>query len=320
MLLSRKLLVLNTYPSRQLFTSGSGSIVLPQGRYTAVIRGGGGAGGGGTSAPDVAIPGKSGRGGQGKITSVNFILSETTALDYYVGAGGNINGNGGLGGIASDGSTRSCQGGGGGYPSYIFINNTYYHANGGGGGGGSGVGHALFVGTGGGGGGGYYRFENGSIVSVSGANGGNGAAGAGGNGNTQDFPTLFGQRGGGFTWGSWNAGGPGGTGGGAGGGAGTTQGSLTGTAGGGGAGGDMEAGGGDGGYNSGSGGGDAGQQTPTHNAGIYQAIDTTSENADYGVTGNYGSSGSGRYLLNYNDPIYPPTNGVGGFVLIIRES
>lgn len=318
MLLSRKLLVLNAYPSRQLFTSGSGSIVLPQGRYTAVIRGGGGAGGGGTLETVFSL--KCGRGGQGKITSVNFVLSETTALDYYVGAGGNVNGNGGLGGIASDGSARSSSGGGGGYPSYIFINNTYYHANGGGGGGGSGTGSTLFTGSGGGGGGGYYRFDNGSIISVSGANGGNGAAGAGGNGNTQDFPTLFGQRGGSFTYGSWNAGGPGGTGGGAGGGAGTTQGSFSGTTGGGGAGGDMEAGGGDGGYNAASGGGDGGQQTPTHNAGIYQGIDTTSENADYGVIGNYGSSGSGRHLLDYTSQVTSPTNGVGGFVLIIRES
>lgn len=75
MLLSRKLLVLSTYPSRQLFTSGSGSVALPQGRYTIVIRGGGGAGGGFDN--NTATGGYGGRGGNGQIIQQQFVIRES---------------------------------------------------------------------------------------------------------------------------------------------------------------------------------------------------------------------------------------------------
>lgn len=294
--------------NKALFTTpGLNAITLQSGKYKVTLRGAGGAGGG----SHIYLPSKSGRGGQGKITTAIFTLTDQSVLNFYVGNGGIVGGNGGLGGTGEDGN-RSQSGGGGGEPTYIYVNGTYYYANGGGGGGGAGSGMNVLSASGGGGGGGYYRFYNGSIISVPGANGGNYAAGAGGNGNTQDFPSLYGQHGGSFTYGSWNAGGPGGTGGGAGGGAGTTQGSLASTQGGGGAGGDMESGGGTGGANNNS-----GQQTPTHNAGLYEPIDTTAENAQYGVIGNYGSSGAGQNVTDIEVGT-DPTDGVSGFVLIER--
>lgn len=317
MLLSRKLLALSTYPSRQLFTSGSGSIVLPQGRYTVVIRGGGG-GGGGPNPNTSYHTGTCGRGGRGAIVTQSFVLSDTTRLDYYVGSGGLAAGNGGVGGGSLLNGLRSFSGGGGGYPSYIYIQGTYFHANGGGGGGGAGNSFRTSDqhGTGGGGGGGYYRFNNGSIVSISGANGGTAstnATGTGGNGNTQDFPSLYGQNGG--DAGSVN-GSRGGSGGGAGGGGGAYTGTINkyGGSGGGGAGGDLEAGGGTGGYNNNG----VQTETPTVNAGAWAGLDTTQENANYGVTGNYGSSGQGLRVNATSVQNYA-TNGVGGFVLIIKE-
>jgi len=304
---------------------GSGSISLEPGTYTFVIRGGGGAGGeyGG------AIEGPAqfgGAGGKGEIKVYNVSVESQSMATIFVGSGGlthSAGGNGGLGGASSGIGSASAggAGGGGGMPSYVFVNNTYYFALGGGGGGGAG-GNSIHHrgryegGSGSGGGGGYYRFNNGTITSVPGKSG---QGGSGYNtrgkdgiaGNTTDFPNIVsgvGGSGGSYS-GQYNNGGYGAYGGGASGGSGGGGPQNTdyarGGAGGGGAGGSVDAGGGHGGVawerwagsNVFGGNGTNFHTTPT---------DTTNENAQNGIMGNYGIGGATN------------TNGVSGCVLIYK--
>lgn len=306
----------NAIPQKLLFTSGSGTLYLPAGYYKFILRGGGGAGGGDDGNSGVHS-GSSGRGGRGKLNVVTRYYSTPQTLNYYIGDAGLThpnNGNGGLGGYDSVSKSYAAPGGGGGKPTYIYINNEYIYALGGGGGGGAGS--MLFFGWApSGAGGGYYRFSNGVITSVPGKNGVSVKRGAGTNGNTVDFPSLYGAHGGNIYSGNTTEilsyGGAGGTGGGASGGAGTEY-SYSGSPGGGGAGGDLEAGGGAG--------GDA--RLPniypaTINAGLWQGLTTTSENAQYGISGNYGSGGDGEKMVE-NQPITSATNGIAGCFLIER--
>lgn len=311
----------NAIPQKLFFTSGSGTLYLPAGYYRFVLRGAGGAGGGDNRPMDADLRYTSGRGGRGKLTVVTRYYSTPQTLNYYIGDAGLTypnNGNGGLGGYESVSKSYAAPGGGGGKPTYIYINNEYIHALGGGGGGGASE-FLIFGWAPGGAGGGYYRFSNGVITSVPGKNSASVKRGAGTNGNTVDFPSLYGAHGANIYSGNTTEilsyGGVGGIGGGASGGAGTEY-SHAGSAGGGGAGGDLEAGGG------------AGDDTvlpniypATINAGLWQGLTTTAENAQYGITGNYGSGGDGEKWSSNSLPgkkLSFPTNGIGGCFLIER--
>lgn len=312
----------NSIPQKLFFTSGSGTLYLPAGDYRFVLRGAGGAGGGDNE--NSGMRGNSGRGSRGKLTVVTKHYIVPQVLNYWVGDAGKTHQNGGNGGVGGrkivDASTicYGASGGGGGKPTYIYINNEYIYALGGGGGGGSGD-NMIFGWGAGGAGGGYYRFSNGVVTNVYGQNSGSSMSAAGTNGNTVDFPTLYGAHGGNIyrsgTTRILAAGGVGGSGGGASGGAGTDY-AQSGSAGGGGAGGDLEAGGGAG--------SDAtlpNVYPATINAGLWQGLTTTSENAQYGISGNYGTAGDGeRFGPNPTvvDRISYATNGVGGCLLIER--
>lgn len=119
---------------------------------------------------------------------------------------------------------------------------------------------------------------------------------SGATGNTTDFSDIYSGKGGNSdVTGGARAQGGGASGGGGAQGKGNTS-TSHGGGGGGGAGGSLDAGGGQGG--TGYANGDNGSNyhtTPT---------DTTTENAEYGITGNYGTGGA------------PATNGKGGFVYI----
>lgn len=294
------------------------TVRLPDGYYTIVIRGAGGAGGTQGSA-NGSTGGVGGCGGKGKIFSTTFFLQNTVYARAYVGAGGKTRPNGGNGGAggtrggrydhgATGGDGTNACGGGGGFPSFLKIDSTLYFALGGGGGGGGGCGSGsgrYSGGAGGGGGGGYYRLlSDTTIQAVNGQPGAGGGSGydhpgwAGIAGNTTDFPQITSGYGGTSNY----AGGGGASGGGASGGGGGygsgNHSSAHGAGGGGGAGGDLDAGGGERGYGAGTAGdGYNRKTTPT---------DTTSENAQYGVTGNYGTGGG------------PNAAGTRGFVLIRR--
>lgn len=282
----------NGITQKLFFTSGSGTIYLPAGAYRIVLRGGGGAGGGNLSG---AFGGTSGRGGRGQLTVQTIYLTTPKNLTYSIGDKGYTyvnGGNGGRCGLDDNGiNHKSGYGGGGGKPTYVYVNNRYYFAKGGGGGGGAGS-NGLFITPGGGGGGFYDFFSTGSMVAHNGAIGG--SAADGGNVNGADgyiigFQTLYGSNG---------SSGTGGSGGGAGGGAGKTAGA--------GAGGDLEAGGGSGGTNS------------TVNHGLWEGLTTTTENAQYGISGNYGSAGNGQHRISSDSPWIDATNGVAGCFLITR--
>ena len=119
-------------------------------------------------------------------------------------------------------------------------------------------------------------------------------------GNTTDFPNLSSGSGGhGGTYAGGNSAAGGGASGGTGGGNKGTQGGYTG-GGGGGAGGSEDAGGGQGGRGS-----HIGSDGTNH---FTTPVDTTAENAEYGIIGNYGMGGT------------TATAGKDGFVLITREA
>lgn len=312
------LMMINKY-ERFFTAAGTQTLTLSPGRYLFVMRGGGGGGGENGSNGRWGAGGAGGAGGMGEIQTETILITEPTSVELYVGAGGLTyanGGNGGAGGSAGFTGGAGGRGGGGGMPSYIVINNEYYVANGGGGGGGGGGGSTTSreryaYGAGGGGGGGYYRFTNGTITSVPGQKGGNcntypvtmGQAGTAG--NTTDFPDIKSGDGGGYaSWVGYNYNGAkGASGGGASGAGGGGESQNTdysaGGAGGGGAGGSTDAGGG----KCGSGGAAA----PTDASNPHTTpTDTTFENAQNGITGNYGIGGG----VN--------TNGADGFVYIKR--
>lgn len=314
------LMTLNKF-EKLFIEPGEHKLTLLPGRYDTVKRGGGGAGG--ESDSDGVKYG--GAGGKGEITADTFIITEPTEVTVCVGNGGLIfsaGGNGGEKGDNTDAPRYAGAGGGGGYPSYINVNSTYYSADGGGGGGGAGgsdnAPSRYSDGASGGGGGGYYKLVSGEIISVPGQKGGKGgvytqsgshtSAQPGVTGNITDFSTVSSGRGGrgNNSASSWKAGGAAASGGGAsGGGGGAGLGNETyshGGGGGGGAGGSLDAGGGQAGVGTTTEGSVATDGSNHHTA----PTDTTTENAQYGVVGNYGIGGATN------------TNGTAGFVLIRR--
>ena len=301
--------------NEQLFLSDE-TITLPFGTYQFVLRGAGGAGGtNGTNG------GLGGAGGKGEITSFNLTCNEATVVNINVGAGGLTYVNGGNGGYSDDTPASSSHGlnnlggfgGGGGYPSYVKVGDTYYVANGGGGGGGGGA-SANYgrygLGASGGGGGGYYRLDTstGLIESVAGKLGARGGGQDDGytrgmpgvDGNTTDFPNITSGRGGrGDASGLYGAGATGGGASGGGGCAGNgNHSSAYGGGAGGGAGGSEDAGGGAGGNGYANGvAGSNHHTTPT---------DTLAENQTYGINANYGIGGTNN------------VNGAQGCILVKR--
>lgn len=317
----------SSWKDKLITSTGSHTVYLPAGIYKFVIRGGGGAGGQGeykgTYGSGSGSVGGAGAKGELSVRSPIVVPSYMSAT-VYVGAGGKTKpngGNGGNGGSVTDCGQTPGAGGGGGVPSYVYFNGTYYIAEGGGGGGGGGASQPAASrysdGASGGGGGGYYRinYSTGAISSVAGKTGGNGGVRTAGDatmtnpqngtaGNTTEFPSLrsgYGAGGNGVSGGNGASGG-GASGGGGGYGTGNST-SSRGGGGGGGAPGSTEAGGGCGGIG----------YTNGNNGSNYYSdpIDITSENAPYGVNGNYGRGGKGGTNV-------APTNGGSGFVLIQR--
>lgn len=288
----------NNWEDLLLTTPGETIVKLPKGYYHAVIRGSGGCGGQNGEANAYA-GGDGGAGGPGKITELFFLntVSKYEAT-LYVGEQGKTydnGGNGGARGTNSGSGANGGTGGGGAEPSYlIYSDNDVAFADGGagggGGGGGSETGRNSDGATGGAGGGRkYFDVNTRTIISVAGKQGGyavnNGAGGPGYAGDTTNFPQVYSGAGGAST----SAGGASASGGGASGGGGGSRGNHSGGesgSGGGGAAGDDIAGGGGRGQSASHFGGTAYNHYVT-------AIDTTAENALYGITGNYGTGGNG---------------------------
>lgn len=176
MLLSRKILLSQKFSDTLYSVPGTYSMLLLPGSYQFICRGAGGAGG------DDLQTYVSGNGGKGDLVVHTVHLLEPTEVTIYVGEGGlplAAGGNGGERGDPTDATVPAANGGGGGYPSYIKVGNTFYGANGGGGGGGHGGGDGnpsrYSDGGSGGGGGGFYRLNSdGTITSVPGQKGGKG--------------------------------------------------------------------------------------------------------------------------------------------------
>jgi len=305
----------------EFFTPGDYIAYVAPGRYMLTIRGAGGAGG------ETVYTQAGGAGGKGEIMQQQVQFTGTTKLSIHVGAGGQTgaSGNGGAGGALNDQAyTYGGRGGGGGEPSWaqLMNGNNYFSgwsAVGGGGGGGAGgsdIDSGRYSdGGSGGGGGGRYTVNIGigayTLNSIAGKDGGNGGRSindssdvpptAGVNGDTTgDFANIISGdggsgNGGGGAIGAYGAGASGG-----GGGYGTgNHSSSRGGPGGGGAGGDLDAGGGEtgiGAYTVES----YLQASNQHTV----PTDTIAENAEYGVTGDYGLGGT------------PDTAGKGGFVIL----
>ena len=308
MLLSKKLLFYQNLFPKEFYAPGHYQTYMIPGTYYVITRSAGGAGGtNGTNGVGwgsaVLDGGTGGAGGSGKINSRIITITDFAVADIYVGSGGlAVGGNGG--------GTGDCAGGGGGEPSYVIINDSITSANaGGGGGGGGGAGQAgRNAGSRqSGSGGGYYRLEYSydeqtgviipSIVSIAGKTGVTQANGI--EGNTADFPNIYSGngKGGQATSGYAGANGGGASGGGAG--RGTNDGGSYSGGAGGGAGGSEDAGGGTGGTTVvASKTGDSGYNAHTI------PTDTTAENAEYGIIGDYGIGGT------------TATDGQGGCVVI----
>lgn len=282
-------------------------ITLLPGKYKFICRGAGGAGGENGTNRHSNIGGKGGAGANGDIVIEQVTISETTNIQLFVGSCGDNGGAGGAGGESNNGGA----GGAGGKPSYVIINNNMIIADGGAGGGGGGgsAGYGRYAdGGAGGGGGGLYKVQivddNINILSVPGKQGApalNNVSGVNGTaGNTADYPSL---RSGGGAPGYSADGSSGASGGGASGGSGGTTGNnQTASSGGGGAG----AGGSD---KAGGGGATAGARPGSAASNHFTTpVDTTAENAEYGIIGNYGMGGTSA------------TAGKDGFVLITREA
>lgn len=335
MLFSKKLLYFqNFYP--KIFTTPGvvQSVILAPGVYEFILRGGGGSGG--TTGPTV----HSGPGGDGGAGTTSPLVIETVTIsravtaEVYVGEGGRTYAQGGNGGAGGGGAGGGGAGGGSGGPSAIsFPNDTntgyikfYSGAGAGGGGGGCAGGYGREApGGGGGGGGGSCLFLPSAsnilldcIQYISGATGGTGrtwAYGTAGGTGTVANPDVSGGRGGGGSHHQTGAGGAGGSGCGAGGGAGNggdeqgdTHSSARGGGGGGGSGGwTMPYEGATGIIGYGGFGGYTNSNRPQAQNGTNANItpdDPTTENATYGMTGNYGMGGA------------PDSNGVSGFIII----
>lgn len=308
-----------SFENEHLFLSNA-TVELPAGTYRFVLRGGGGASGtrGQEGNKSGYAAGSAGAGGKGQLVVQTITKTSSFTAKVYVGIGGQGRGNGGAAGISYQ--ANGGEGGDGGKPSFIVIDESVISANGGGGGGGGG-GSAWngrnADGGGGGGGGGFYKalstlvddepqYE--SIAGKKGSNALNNGAGVNGvAGNTTDFPNIY-SGGGGKGYSSHGYASSGANGGGASGGSGGTGGDHSGVAsgsGGGGAGGDLDAGGGNPGVIR------PGGTAYNHHI---EPTDTLSENAAYGVNFNYGIGGMGGYnTLSHN-------NGSQGFVLITRLS
>lgn len=303
---------------------GTTTVKMPKGIYQVVVRGAGGAGGvtgGNFTNSYTSTGGVGGCGGCGKLTvSYPNITSPVTAT-VCVGSQGLTyanGGNGGAGGLsAGNGAPNAGAGGGGGFPSYLQYSDTDIISANGGGGGGGGGGAATHNkrydrGGAGGGGGGFYDIAlvDGEIVltSVAGKAGHDGAAQqtAGVSGPAGDGdPDLYSGAGGRGTGGNGGAQSFGGGAGGASGGGGPGN-SNTGAGGqgGGGAPGCKDAGGGGNANNPNY--GSFNSSIVSYNAKKTIPTDPTSENALYGIIGNYGIGGTTN------------TNGTGGFAVIRR--
>lgn len=312
MFFAKKLLYYQNQFPKIFTTPGTYQIVLPAGTYQVVARGAGGSGGNTARARAVA-GGVGGAGAPGQLKDYTVSFNTATLLSVYVGEGGKLYDQGGNGGAAGYQWSESDlgHGGGGGMPSYLKRSNgeCFAGAQGGGGGGGGGgnTNQGRYSGGGGGGGGGgFYYLESTGVTNYPGKAGGNGGtsgagASAGVAGYNFDTSVTSGRGGTSNHGGGAAATGTGASGGGGGYGSGNESGARGGT-GGGGAGGSAQAGGGDAGYNNATG-GVRGTAASNH---YTTPIDTTADNATYGITGNYGQGGA------------PNQNGQGGFVIIRR--
>lgn len=289
----------NQWKDLFLDTAGSTVIKIPKGYFQLIIRGAGGCGG--QKGGDYSYAGGAGgAGGPGLLTQVLFLNTiGNTQTTLYVGEQGKTRANGGNGGqggqLVGTGGVGG-DGGGAGEPSYAFVGSSVYYADSGAGGGGGGGsndagGRNSDGGCGGGGGGRkYFDTNTNTIVAVDGKKGANNTQNAGGvgglTGDNITFPQVYSGAGGASNW----SGGGRSTGGGASGSSGSGRGNHSGGeggSGGGGAAGDNIAGGGArGGASS-----HFGENAYNH---YTTGIDTTAENAEYGIIGNYGSGGDGN--------------------------
>lgn len=170
--------------SRLFEEAGTYELLLSPGTYYISMCGGGGAGGAGAGQGYQKKQGDGGAGGTAVPTTQQITITTPTKAIVHVGTGGLTKangGNGGAGGDKPDSNISGGGGGGGGMPTYIELltadGSVFIHSNGGGGGGGGGApGYQgrYSDGGSGGGGGGYYRFENGTVISVPGKKGGKG--------------------------------------------------------------------------------------------------------------------------------------------------
>lgn len=300
-------------------TPGEYTIYLPVGSYLCLLAGGGGAGG-------QSGGGAGGAGGTSVLTKTKFNVKTRTKATLYVGAGGQIgsagnggaNGtNGGRAGKGTDGGNTGVRGGGGGYPTYIKLDDSRYWVSQGGGGGGAGGNNGLYGryqgGGGAGGGGGYYHFDGNSIINVPGqigvggwggyygGNAGPGKAGStiygtylksgnGGNGN--------GYAGGAGQSGSGASGGPGGGG----------SGNHSSAMGGGGGGGAPGVGGHGGAGGSGNNGGSSGSNHATTSKISYDYRGKQTTLGRGGATGVNGGNGW-LYIFKYEAVTFSADNG-----------